>query len=59
MSNVKSPCIRHCTLNDNDICIGCLRNVEEILRWASASVSDKQKILQRIKKEKLTIKPNN
>lgn len=57
MSNIRSPCIRHCTLNDNDICIGCLRNVEEILRWAGASVSDKQQILERIKKERAVTKP--
>ena len=28
--SVESPCIRHCTLDDADICLGCGRTLDEI-----------------------------
>ncbi|MFZ1295916.1 MAG: DUF1289 domain-containing protein, partial [Pseudomonadales bacterium] len=28
-----SPCIRHCTLDEADICIGCGRSLQDILDW--------------------------
>ncbi len=31
----KSPCVRHCCLDDKDICIGCGRTLDEICRWSS------------------------
>jgi uncharacterized protein len=31
-----SPCIRHCTLDPNDLCVGCGRMLDEILEWAAA-----------------------
>jgi len=30
---IKSPCVRMCTLDDDDICIGCGRSLEEIKQW--------------------------
>lgn len=30
---VSSPCIRECTLDDQDICVGCFRSREEIISW--------------------------
>ncbi|MGQ4547729.1 DUF1289 domain-containing protein [Vibrio cholerae] len=41
----KSPCVRHCCLDDKDICIGCGRTLDEICRWSSAINSEKQEIL--------------
>lgn len=41
MSNITSPCIRNCCLNENDICLGCFRSIDEILIWGTAS--DEQK----------------
>ncbi len=31
-----SPCIRQCTLDDRDECVGCGRTIDEILVWAAA-----------------------
>jgi predicted Fe-S protein YdhL (DUF1289 family) len=39
---VESPCVRNCCLNDDDICLGCGRSLQEITRWSSASDTDKQ-----------------
>ncbi|HGE6115813.1 TPA: DUF1289 domain-containing protein [Vibrio cholerae] len=41
----KSPCVRHCCLDDKDICIGCGRTLDEICRWSSATNGEKQEIL--------------
>jgi predicted Fe-S protein YdhL (DUF1289 family) len=32
-TEVKSPCISVCALNDDGVCIGCWRTVDEIARW--------------------------
>lgn len=29
-----SPCVRNCCLDDNDVCIGCGRTLEEIRTWS-------------------------
>ena len=42
---VKSPCIEVCSLNDNDVCIGCYRTANEIIEWFSANDQRKQEIL--------------
>ena len=36
-SNIASPCVRNCCLNDEDICLGCFRSLEEIKRWSESS----------------------
>ena len=40
---INSPCIRNCCLDDNDICVGCHRHLDEITGWHS--MSEQQKIL--------------
>ncbi len=49
-----SPCIRNCYLDSNDICLGCFRSIEEILKWGRISTSneDKKQILDNIEKRK-------
>jgi len=32
-----SPCIRNCTLDREDVCLGCGRTISEIMEWANAS----------------------
>ncbi len=44
---VKSPCISVCVLNQEDVCMGCYRNAEEITDWFMASPQEKRAILQR------------
>ncbi|HJQ18170.1 MAG TPA: DUF1289 domain-containing protein [Allosphingosinicella sp.] len=41
---VSSPCVRKCTLDLEDICVGCGRTLDEILEWAGASPGRKQEI---------------
>ena len=43
--SVKSPCIGRCCLDDNDVCMGCFRHIDEIVRWSSASEDEQRQIL--------------
>ncbi len=43
--HVPSPCIRECTLGDDEICIGCYRAMDEIVAWASLSNQQRQAVL--------------
>lgn len=40
-----SPCVRQCCLSGDDICLGCHRSLDEIMRWGSASEDEKLRIL--------------
>ena len=42
---IASPCIRNCCLNDDDVCLGCNRTLDEILRWGDASDEEKIQVL--------------
>ena len=42
---VKSPCIEVCSLDNEDICIGCYRTANEIIEWFSAPNERKREIL--------------
>ena len=37
LPRVESPCVRKCTLDDEDICLGCFRSIDEICTWGGAS----------------------
>jgi uncharacterized protein len=43
---VASPCRRQCCLDDQDICLGCGRTLQEILAWGSADNSRKRSICE-------------
>ncbi|NTS76939.1 DUF1289 domain-containing protein [Catenovulum sp. SM1970] len=40
----QNPCVRNCCLDDEDVCIGCGRTLEQICQWQSYS-KDKQKAI--------------
>jgi len=42
---IESPCIRHCCLNDDDICLGCFRSLAEIKDWQAKSDNEKKTVL--------------
>ena len=43
-----SPCISVCALDEDGVCQGCLRTIEEIGNWSSMSAADKHAVLDRI-----------
>lgn len=52
MSTPASPCICNCCLNEQDICLGCFRSLNEITEWSQASDLRKQIILINTHKRK-------
>ena len=32
-----SPCVNSCTLDEEHVCMGCLRRLEEIIAWGTMS----------------------
>ena len=45
---VRSPCICVCSLDENDICIGCSRSNDEIINWGRMSNDERREVLKRV-----------
>lgn len=43
---VESPCVSVCYVNDDDICEGCFRSIEEITYWSGYDNEAKQKVIK-------------
>ena len=53
MTNARqSPCIDNCCLDQNDICLGCFRHLEEIKHWTKSDSSEKAQILKNCQERK-------
>lgn len=50
--DVKSPCVRNCCLDENDICLGCFRTLKEITQWASVTKEEREQIVENAKQRK-------
>ncbi len=46
--NPPSPCIRVCTLDENDVCVGCRRTLDEIVAWAGLSPEEQHAVIARL-----------
>ncbi len=40
-----SPCVSICALNDDDVCTGCFRTIEEIRGWSYLGAEQKRYVL--------------
>ena len=45
---VLSPCIQVCVLNDDQLCIGCRRRIEEIVGWPRMDRAQKLAVLSEL-----------
>ncbi len=48
----QSPCVHNCCLNEDDICLGCFRSIDEITSWNYASNSERLTILENTRQRK-------
>ena len=48
LNKIASPCVRNCCLNEEDICIGCFRSIEEICGWSAAEEGEKLKVMEQV-----------
>lgn len=56
---MRSPCNRDCRLNDDDLCLGCFRLLDEIYDWKSYSEEEQQNIINECNKRKLVYLKEN
>ncbi|MBM4207357.1 MAG: DUF1289 domain-containing protein [Gammaproteobacteria bacterium] len=45
-SLVPSPCIRNCCLDEDDVCLGCFRNLAEVIAWSEADNATREIVLK-------------
>jgi predicted Fe-S protein YdhL (DUF1289 family) len=43
-----SPCIDVCRLDDQGLCVGCRRSLDEIAEWSRASEARRREILRQL-----------
>ncbi|MGB0899254.1 MAG: DUF1289 domain-containing protein [Psychrobium sp.] len=46
--SVRSPCIANCKLDDEEVCQGCFRTLDEIINWSTSSNIQKQAVIDRV-----------
>lgn len=46
MTDVASPCVRNCCLDEQEICLGCGRSLDEIKVWSEAGDVERLRILE-------------
>jgi predicted Fe-S protein YdhL (DUF1289 family) len=44
---IRSPCISVCTLDEDDVCIGCFRSMDEITGWMGMNREQRLECLKR------------
>ncbi len=52
MIEYNSPCVSICKV-EKDICIGCGRTLKEIASWTNFTKDQRQKVLERIERDKV------
>ena len=45
-SQIASPCVRNCCLDEQDVCLGCGRSLDEIKVWSEAGDAERMQILE-------------
>lgn len=45
---VKSPCISLCALDENDMCVGCQRTGDEVIRWGRMTNDERREVLAKL-----------
>ncbi|MFC1751231.1 DUF1289 domain-containing protein [Pseudomonadota bacterium] len=48
----QSPCIGECELNEEEVCTGCHRSLDEINAWSKACDDERLNILQNVEQRK-------
>lgn len=46
--------MRNCCLDQDDVCLGCARSLDEILRWSKLSNPERQLIMNQLEARRLS-----
>lgn len=55
---IESPCVRQCCLNEENICLGCFRLLNEITHWSYIGEPEKQAIIRHAAQRKIEYNKN-
>jgi len=47
-----SPCVNICSLDENDLCIGCDRHGNEISQWGDYTEQQKKQVWEKIRQRR-------
>ncbi|MCW8821586.1 MAG: DUF1289 domain-containing protein [Sulfurovum sp.] len=53
MADINKPCIKQCCLNEKDICLGCFRSFDDMLRWNKANIEEKKEMMRIAERKKM------
>ena len=53
MPVISNPCVRNCCLDDDDVCLGCFRTLDEILGWRAFTSEQREKAMLEIEKRRI------
>ncbi|MEI6336673.1 MAG: DUF1289 domain-containing protein [Methylococcaceae bacterium] len=56
--SLSSPCIGLCYLNDDTICQGCFRSINEITLWTQVDEKTRRHFLDNVERRKKTLSDN-
>jgi hypothetical protein len=45
-----SPCVNICTLDEEHVCMGCLRRLEEIIAWGTMSGEEQWALVEDLRR---------
>jgi uncharacterized protein len=45
---IESPCTGVCKLDASQVCLGCLRSIDEIIAWPAADEDTRKRILRAV-----------
>lgn len=46
--SAESPCVGVCRLDENGLCVGCDRNLDEIARWSQYDTTTRLHIMEEV-----------
>jgi predicted Fe-S protein YdhL (DUF1289 family) len=55
-NQIASPCVRQCCLDQQDICLGCHRSLDEILAWHTMDQQQKSALLETLQQRAIARK---
>ncbi|MBA53779.1 MAG: DUF1289 domain-containing protein [Pseudomonadales bacterium] len=50
--STQSPCVRNCCLNQEDVCLGCGRTLEEIRGWSQFTTEERTLVLDKARERR-------
>lgn len=54
---IANPCVEVCTLDWDDICLGCFRSMDEICAWYSMTDDEKRAVLRKAEERSTQPRP--